>query len=228
MSVVDLREELERADWSIGTSRKTSGTVHWPAAKEPIGDPVGALLGYAAYHASKDWSPEAGVQGGDGIQYARAVDQAGTRYILRDLDAVLWHSDNAHGNAFSVPYLAMVAIDEEPSEALLRGLRAQIEEDGLAGEVHPHGPTWTRTACPGPAMRSWVERGMPVSKEEEMDIAELRRIIREEIAAYAKEARETGFEPLKKALAETDDRVDRMAAGLVAAAAAATAAGTPS
>lgn len=218
MSVIDLRDELERADWSIGTSPKSSATVHWPAAKERTTDPVGVLMGYAAYHASKDWSPEAGVQGGDGIQYARAVDQAGTRYILRDLDAVLWHSDNAHGNASSVPYLALVAIDEEPSEPLLRGMRAQIEEDGLAGEVHPHGPTWTRTACPGTAMRSWIGRGMPVSKEEEMDIAELERRIDAKIKAYG--------EALQPELEKDRRRIDELERR--AAAAGAALAGTPS
>lgn len=168
MTVIDLRDELERADWSIGTSRKISATVHWPAASVRITDPLGALHGYAAYHVSKDWAPEAGIQGGDGIQYARAVDQGGTRYLLRDLGTVLWHCDSAYGNATSVPYLALVAKDEAPTPALLRGLRTQIEEDRLLAEVHPHGPTWTNTACPGDGLRDWIAAGLPTHEEDDM------------------------------------------------------------
>lgn len=182
MSVIDLRDELERADWSIGTSPKSSGTVHWPGAQERITDPLGALHGYAAYHVSKDWSPEPGVQGGDGIQYARAFDQAGNTYILRERTAVLWHCDNAFGNATSVPYLLLLAVGEEPTAAMLAALVRQAREDAIT-VLWPHGPYWTNTACPGDAVRLWLAE-RPAT-EEDMDTAELRRIIREEIAAYA-------------------------------------------
>ena len=182
MSLIDLRDELERTDWSIGASPKSSGTVHWPGALERITDPQGALHGYAAYHASKDWSPEPGIQGGDGIQYARAVDQQGTRYLLRDLGAVLWHCDNAYGNATSVPYLLLLAVDEEPSAAMLAALVRQAREDAIT-VLRPHGPYWTNTACPGNAVRLWLAERPTM--EEEMDTVELRRIIQEEIKAYA-------------------------------------------
>lgn len=57
-------------------------------------------------------------------------------------------------------------------------------------------------------------------EEEGMDTDELRKIIREEIAAYAAEARRTGFEPIKKDLAMVDDRVDAVQRRLLDAAAA--------
>lgn len=194
MSVVDLRGEIERADWSAGTSPKSSGTVHWPAAAERIRDPLGTLHGYAAYHVSKDWSPEPGIQGADGIQYARAVDQQGNRYLLRDLDAVLWHCDNAFGNATSVPYLLLLAVDEEPSAAMLAALGRQAREDGIT-VLRPHGPYWTNTACPGDAVRLWLAEGPPM--EDDMDEQRIRAIAREEIDAYGKRLQDQQLGPLQ-------------------------------
>lgn len=181
--MIDLRDVLPIADWQNGTAPKSSATVHWPAAKEPITDPLAALMGYAEFHLSNDWNDDVpGVQASDGIQYSRAFDQEGNTYVTREREAVLWHAGNDHANRTSIPYLALVAIGERPSPKMLRAINRQMTVDGVQ-TLYPHA-NWSATACPGHDLQVWAASGRP--EEEEVDLAELERRIDARIAEYGK------------------------------------------
>lgn len=96
--MIDLRDKLPRAAWSIGTRHgpPLGATLHYngpPVAA--VGNPSGEVLqlaGDARYHMRLD------TLGADGIQYHYAVLSDGTPCQLRDETAILWHSANAIGN----------------------------------------------------------------------------------------------------------------------------------
>jgi len=96
--VLDLRDKLPRAAWTIGQrgSAPTGATLHYngpPVAV--VGDPAGEqrqLAADARYHMRPD------TLRADGIQYHYAVLSDGTICQLRDETAVLWHCANGIGN----------------------------------------------------------------------------------------------------------------------------------
>lgn len=155
MAVVDLRDELPRADWSEGVSPKSSITVHWNGT--PLPDDVSDLdviFGDANYHVSKDWSPAPGIQGGDGIMYHRLYGRDGTVYLTRDPGDVLWHSGSTIGNLTSEAWQVMVGEGESCTPAQLAALRRDLAADGRA--VFPH-QFWSATQCPGPELTAALD-----------------------------------------------------------------------
>lgn len=189
MDIVDVRDELPLAEPEdrIGYyGPKTSVTVHWNGPPVPRDvDPLDVILGDAHYHISKDWSPEPGVQGGDGIMYHFLVAPDGRVFKTRDDDAVLYHCGSAIGNERSYAVQVMVGGDEsgatDPSTPItaeqLSALSQLIAFLGL-DQVKPH-RAWSSTTCPGNELADWVLRH---AWEEvlDMDEATLRKIIREE------------------------------------------------
>lgn len=99
--MIDLRDKLPRAAWSIGRRYQAPGgaTIHYNGP--PVGgagDPdreIAQLAVDARYHMRP---PAAGGIGGDGIQYHYAVLSSGLVCQLRDETAILWHCANARGN----------------------------------------------------------------------------------------------------------------------------------
>lgn len=185
MRIVDLRDELPRAPefdpWPTRFA-KASSTVHWPDVSRDIGDDddcTSLLFSFAAYHIDKDWSREIpGVQYGGGIMYTEAVAPSGTVFLLRDDDAVLWHSDDAAGNLTSRAILLLVGTAQKPTRAQLLALRARL---AMRFPAYPHGPKWAATECPGPAARAFLAGGMQIDEETALTEAE-RRVL----AAFAK------------------------------------------
>jgi hypothetical protein len=147
-----------RAEWGArpgrGTplpmSRSCRGlVVHWPGTTKPVRDVPAALRGWQNYHMDHHgWSD---------VAYQVAVDQAGEVWELRGFGWRSAANGNAVLNATYGAVLAVLAEREEPSPAMLAGLRAVVADwrrlHPLArsvlghGEVRPLG-----TDCPGPAL----------------------------------------------------------------------------
>jgi hypothetical protein len=161
VTLLDVRAELPRTDWEIGRSGpKTSATIHWNGPRIPADvDPLDIILGDAHYHVSKDWSPEPGIQGADGIQYHELIAPDGTAYVTRDPDAALWHCGDPVGNETSYAIQVMVGGEDDGSgdpvtPAQYATLRARIHALGLT-DVRPH-RSWSQTTCPGNELATWV------------------------------------------------------------------------
>lgn len=174
--VFDVRDELPRTDWEIGRfGPKTSRTYHWngPALPTDVA-PLELILGDAHFHVSKDWSPEPGIQGGDGIMYHRLVAPNGDLYLTRDLDAVLWACGSALGNAHSEHVQVMCGayfddagkiIGTQPPTAAQFATMRWLERTLPLGETFPH-DIWSETKCPGPDITDWVSARAWESEEE--------------------------------------------------------------
>lgn len=157
---------------------KTSWTVHWEGPTISVADDSDdsartAIAQLNASHIQRDWDPGGRYQGGSGIMYAVVIARSGLLVRTRDLDAVLWHSDNTAGNERSIPVLVLAAErdpadpgrDADATSAQLAALRSLVTDDagaivGPTGEpfgLFFHGE-WTATSCPGPRVRDYVER----------------------------------------------------------------------
>ncbi|MFT3877418.1 MAG: peptidoglycan recognition family protein [Propioniciclava sp.] len=193
-----MRYDYQRADWGarpaksrtlLTWSRVRKIVIHWPASITPIGATPEAIASYLRawqrYHQA--------VQGWTDIAYAVGVDQAGRVWELRGADVRDGATAGQGGTTQSI--LAILAIDETPTPAMLTTLRHIAHE--LAGKaakgctIVGHGDAGsTRTDCPGPQLRAWVRAGLPAPthtqpKEDIMATKdELRTIIREEITAF--------------------------------------------
>lgn len=156
MTVFDIRDELPRTDWEIGRFEpKNSRTYHWngPALPTDVGA-LDLIFGDAYYHVSKDWSPEPGIQGGDGIMYHKLIAPNGDLYIARDPDAVLWACGSALGNAQSEHVQVMCGVGQSPTAAQFVTMR-RLEREEPLGETYPH-RIWSNTSCPGPEIGAWI------------------------------------------------------------------------
>jgi hypothetical protein len=139
--------------------------VHWPAISKPLGNPervMSALRAIQEGHMNTDQIADGGASD---IAYQVAVDQAGNTYRLRGLR---YRSAANGGTEVNLQYgavLAMLAIGEEPSDALIRGLRGRIAAHRRIftrsrlvvghGQIRPTGPT----SCPGPDLQRLIDAG---------------------------------------------------------------------
>lgn len=199
MAVVDLRDELPRADWSEGVSPKSSITVHWNGT--PLPDDVSDLdviFGDAHYHVSKDWSPAPGIQGGDGIMYHRLYGRDGTVYLTRDPGDVLWHSGSTIGNLTSEAWQVMVGEGEACTPAQLAALRRDLAADGRPVFPHSH---WSATQCPGDELRAFIsEEYVTEDRVKQLiqeAVADTVQAIKDELAKQAHHTHTTG-EPVSQ------------------------------
>ncbi|HEV8654480.1 MAG TPA: peptidoglycan recognition family protein [Candidatus Limnocylindria bacterium] len=161
LQIIDVRDKLPLVlDAEVGRAAKSSITVHWNGPPIPSGeDPWLIILSDAWYHTSKDWSPEPGIQGGDGIMYHFLIAPDGRCFKTRDDDAVLWHCGSAIGNTFSYALQVMVGGEGDGTGdpvtadqyATLTQLIALLGLD----DVKPH-KIWSGTACPGLELTDWV------------------------------------------------------------------------
>lgn len=211
--IVDLRDALARADWEIGRfSPKTKLTFHWagpmPANGAPAFDPIARAKTFARYHRAKDWG---GGARGDGLMYHFVLGDD-VVYLARDEDAVLY-ATGTDANRTSLHALFPIFDGESPTPGIYRAAAWLRTAKGLPTQGHRDEGT---SVCPGDEIATWITR----PQEDDMDLAELDRRIDAKIAEYAKEARETGFEPIKRDLAMVDDRVDALEKRLQAAGAA--------
>lgn len=179
-NVIDVRAQLYRntdggPNRSVPLASKRGLIVHWN------GPTVGAddrrtLMADSAYHAlQKDWSPETGIQHGDGLMYHIAIGQDGALYWCRDLGAVLWHCGAWSENEIALSVLVLCAASREPTEWQLASLRAVcdrwlVTDHGPRSAIKGHVEV-SATDCPGPVLLPWVrayrkEPGVPVDEDD--------------------------------------------------------------
>lgn len=175
LQIIDVRDQLPLVlDGELGRAAKSSITVHWNGPPIPAGeDPWLVILSDAWYHTSKDWSPEPGIQGGDGIMYHFLIAPDGRCFKTRDDDAVLWHCGSAIGNVFSYAVQVMVGGEGDgtgdPVTAAQYATLTQLIAELSLDDVKPH-KIWSGTACPGLELTDWVSR--QAWKEDDMSFTE--------------------------------------------------------
>lgn len=174
--IVDLRDQLPRADWEIGRfSSKQRLLFHWAGTPVRQSRPLPETIrGFARYHIDKDWNPDLpGVQGGDGLHYHFVLGDD-VVYQARDLDAVLWASGT---DANRTAWHALFPVGEGQSPTLGMYRAAAWLHRHLAVPAGGHRDEGTST-CPGDEIAAWIP------KEEAVDLAELDRRIDAKIAEY--------------------------------------------
>ena len=93
--MIDLREKLPCASWSIGNARKRFITVHYNGPAIEQGHNVDGWIEHLRFIAEFHMGPYLSA---DGIQYHYAVLPDGTVCQTRQDDACLWHCANVLGN----------------------------------------------------------------------------------------------------------------------------------
>jgi hypothetical protein len=163
LRIIDVRDKLPLVPArEVGRAAKSSITVHWNGPPIAAGaDPLDVIKSDAWFHTSKDWSPEPGIQGGDGIMYHFLVAPDGRCFKTRDDDAVLWHCGSEIGNRFSYAVQVMVGGNGDGTGDAVTSqqyatLTALIAHLALE-QVKPH-KIWSGTACPGLELTAWVNR----------------------------------------------------------------------
>jgi N-acetylmuramoyl-L-alanine amidase-like protein/SH3 domain-containing protein len=161
LNIIDLRDRLPRAKWSIGTRRVTTSlTWHWNGPSVAPAHQYGNGL-IDQLIADSNWQMRAGwggtVNGADGLMYHLVFAADGQIYLTRDIDALLWHCAHAEGNSRGLALHFPLGIGQLPTVAQLSSafrvsdlLRAryQITLNRMLGHLE-----WKHaTACPGPAL----------------------------------------------------------------------------
>jgi len=165
-----------RSDWEARPAGRGPGplfganvvgiALHWPAMTKPlttIAAVMAALRSWQAFHMDKHgWSD---------IGYQRAYDQAGNRYILRDLDTQSGANGDTDVNERYGALLLILAPGETPSPAMLATVREDIVEHRRlfhrSTQIVGHGQIRPEpTACPGPIAQRMIDEGAfePVPK----------------------------------------------------------------
>lgn len=172
--IVDLRDELARADWEIGRhGPKTKLTFHWAGpmpTHPPALDAIARAKLFARYHRSKDWG---GGARGDGLMYHFVLGDD-VVYLARDEDAVLY-ATATDANRTSWHALFPIFEGESPTPGMYRAAAWLARQRGVPAQGHRDEGTST---CPGDEIAAWIP------KEEAVDLAELDRRIDAKIAEY--------------------------------------------
>lgn len=139
--------------------------VHWSAGWYGPGyDPVEAYRREAIEHIWRDWSEEAGHQGGYGLMYHERIDRRGGIWLTRPANHVAWACRGANHRAYNVcldagPYVGSTTTQLSALAArvgFLVGLfgLTQLEVWGH-GELVAYGNT---TDCPGSVIREFCRQ----------------------------------------------------------------------
>lgn len=146
---IDVRGQLPFVGNVFGLFEpKDSLTFHWNGGPVPEdSDPMAVLIGDANHHIAQGWG---------GISYHGAIWRDGTLYITRDASAILAACGNAVGNQRSRHVQVMIGLGQSPTVA--QWWRMNELAKGEAS-VHPHGPFWSATQCPGDEIRAWIAAG---------------------------------------------------------------------
>jgi hypothetical protein len=175
---LDVRADLPLADWQLGSyGPKLSRTFHWNGPALPIDvAAMDLIMGDANYHLSKDWSPEPGIQGGDGIMYHKLIALDGTLFITRDPDAMLWACGNQWGNMSSEHVQVMCGVGQVPTPEQWATMGELSRSDPKPTFPHRY---WSATECPGDEIATWVEN--EGWKEDDMDREVFKQWLKEDV-----------------------------------------------
>lgn len=169
--LVDMRHQLAAREQgqvpagpfeTVPLAQKRGLVVHYsgpPVARRA--DTLAVLKAESRYHVDKNWA-RAGEPPvyGDGLMYHVAVGDDGTRYLCRDLEAVLWHCGVSAWNRDALSVHLPVGGDQRATSAQLRSLRGLVDEwramtGTAASEVRGH-QELSPTSCPGTLMADFV------------------------------------------------------------------------
>jgi N-acetylmuramoyl-L-alanine amidase len=161
LNIIDIRDKLPRAKWSIGTrSNTTSLTYHYngpfvPPTRQYGNGLIDQLIADTQWQMRKGWGGTK--DGSDGLQYHFAIASDGLIYQTRDIDALLWHAAHQDANARGLALHFPLGSGQQPTVAQLASafrlsdlLRAryQVTLNRTFGHLE-----WKHaTACPGPEL----------------------------------------------------------------------------
>jgi hypothetical protein len=216
---VDLRGELPRADWSIGSSDKSGIVIHWNGTPLPddVAD-IDVIFGDASYHMSPTWPGRAG--GADGIMYHRLYGRDGTVYLTRDSRATLWHCGNVWGNENTEAWQVMCGKGQSATPAQLAALSRDLAVDGRPRQGHRD---LSPTQCPGDELEALISEEDDLTPEafKQLFIANMLEEITPTLNSMKKvydplvaKARENGLVDAEQeaAIADLSTRLERMGA----------------
>lgn len=170
--LVDIRAQLARREPETGVNagpfeqvpldHKRGLVVHYsgPVIERRV-ETLRTLQIEARYHVGKNWA--GGGQPtlyGDGLMYHLAVGDAGTVYLCRDLEDMLWHCGDREWNRRSLAVHLPLGGQQRATTEQLLALTAiadrwrEFSGTPLA-EVRGHGEI-TATGCPGTLLDEWV------------------------------------------------------------------------
>jgi len=167
LGVIDIRDRLPRANWSIGVrSATTSLTYHWngpkvPAARQRWPGLLAQLRADAAWQMRPGWGGT--VDGAPQLMYHLVVAADGQLYQTADLDAILWHAAHADANGKGLALHFPLGEEQQVTGVqLLTALRVTNVLRATYGIAHArvvgHLEWKHATACPGPhLMRQLVQ-----------------------------------------------------------------------
>ena len=210
MRVIDLRGELPtEPDNAPNPSRapKDSFTVHYQGAdvaRDLTDEEAISLVWIDAYeHIRRDWSAEAGQQGGSGVMYVSMIAPSGTLLICRDEDEVLWHCGDPEGNRSSAPVQVICGPNTPPTPAQLATL-GQVLATRPTFTAFPH-KWWSPTQCPGMRLTDYVTSR---EWEDDMDGEQVKDLIREMLDSVEGAAKVGAAWERSVAKARLDTRLD--------------------
>lgn len=161
--MVDLRPLLKRNPNGGSAGRKAlsqkSGVVVHFNGPDVGADDRAHIINVAAYHCTKDFSSNGSGAIGDGIMYHVAVADGGEVYLLRDLEAGLWHS-GSNWNDHSIAIYVPIGINQRATPVQLQALSRTVDAiRSFTGEgrerVKGH-KELSSTDCPGTLMPDFV------------------------------------------------------------------------
>lgn len=147
---------------ALPLDQKRGLVVHYSGP--PVGnrdDTLAVLKAEAQYHVGKNWARagESPVYG-DGLMYHVAVGDDGTKYLCRDLEAVLWHCGVTAWNRAALSVHLPLGGDQRASAAQLQALTEVVDDwRALTGtpksDIRGH-QELSPTSCPGTLMADFV------------------------------------------------------------------------
>lgn len=166
LGVVDIRDQLPRAAWSIGTRPATTSiTWHYNGPVVPPDRMVGAGL-LAQLRADAAWQMRPGwggtKDGADGLMYHLVIAADGAIYQSRALDDLLWHCAHADGNSRGLALHLPLGGSQVPAPAQLRALiqlttALRVRYGITLNRTLGHQEWKHATACPGAPLMQALE-----------------------------------------------------------------------
>lgn len=138
--------------------------VHW----DGVGyirdgyDPLARYRWLAEYHISVNWGTADKPAYGSTLMYHEKIDRAGTLYLCRDPQYILWHARRANDVAYAINLDATIESAPTPAQhkTLLWRLDQLCQQFGLGrGDVFGHGELreyGNSTVCPGEDTLRWL------------------------------------------------------------------------
>jgi len=145
---------------TVALKDKRGLVVHYRGVVTNPGAGLSSLQADAVYHVGKNWATggEAPIYG-SGIMYHIGIDGDGTKWLMRDLERVLWHcgaSQNRTAIAVQLPLGDGQSATAAQLKALQEVVDAWIQWSGSArSQVWGH-QELSATSCPGTLMSAFV------------------------------------------------------------------------